>query len=74
LIGRPKGGLNTKLNAVKDAKGQPLLFFMTAGQVSDCTGGAALIGSLADAECLIAVRGYDAIGPGMREKTRDTLQ
>lgn len=38
LIGRTKGGLNTKLHAVTDAMGQPLRFFMTAGQVSDYTG------------------------------------
>jgi hypothetical protein len=35
LIGRTKGGLNTKLHAVTDAKGRPLKFFMTASQVSD---------------------------------------
>ena len=35
LIGRTKGGLNTKLHAVTDARGRPLKFFMTAGQVSD---------------------------------------
>jgi transposase len=35
LIGRTKGGLNTKLHAVTDAKGRPIRFFMTAGQVSD---------------------------------------
>jgi predicted oxidoreductase len=46
LIGRTKGGLNTKLHAVTDAKGRPLKFFMTAGQVSDYTGAAALLGSL----------------------------
>ncbi len=60
LIGRTKGGLNTKLHAVTDAKGRPLKFFMTAGQVSDHTGAAALLGSLPGAEWLIADRGYDA--------------
>jgi len=60
LIGRTKGGLNTKLHAVTDAKGRPLRFFMTAGQVSDYTGAAALLGSLPAAEWLIADRGYDA--------------
>jgi hypothetical protein len=35
LIGRTKGGLNTKLHAITDAKGRLLKFFMTAGQVSD---------------------------------------
>jgi transposase len=56
LIGRTKGGLNTKLHAVTDAKGRPLRFFMTAGQVSDYTGAAALLGSLPAAEWLIADR------------------
>ena len=60
LIGRTKGGLNTKLHAVTDAKGRPLRFFMTAGQVSDYTGAAALLGSLPPADWLIADRGYDA--------------
>ena len=60
LIGRTKGGLNTKLHAVTDAKSRPLRFFMTAGQVSDYTGAAALLGSLPAAEWLIADRGYDA--------------
>ena len=56
-IGRTKGRLNTKLHAVTDAKGRPLRFFMTAGQVSDYTGAAALLGSLPAAEWLIADRG-----------------
>ena len=43
VIGRTKGGLNTKLHAVADAKGRPLKFFMTAGQVSDDMGAAALL-------------------------------
>jgi transposase len=49
--------LNTKLHAVTDAKGRPLRFFMTAGQVSDCAGAAALLSSLPAAEWLIADRG-----------------
>ena len=43
-----------------DAKGRTLRFFMTAGQVSDDTGAAALLASLPAAEWLIADRGYDA--------------
>src|SRR3546814_8992191 len=45
LIGRTKGGMNTKLHAVTDANGRPISFFMTAGQVSDYTGAAALLDS-----------------------------
>ena len=42
------------------ARGRPLRFFMTAGQVSDYTGAAALLSSQPAAEWLIADRGYDA--------------
>ena len=34
--------MNTKLHAVTDAKGRPIRFFMSAEQVSDYTGAAAL--------------------------------
>lgn len=61
-IGRTKSGLNTKLHAVADAKGRPLKFFMTAGQVSDDMGAAALLRDLPQAEWLLADRGYDAVG------------
>ncbi len=60
VIGRTKGGMNTKLHAVADAEGRPIRFFMTAGQVSDYTGAAALLSSLPKAEWLFADRGYDA--------------
>lgn len=52
--------MNTKLHAVVDAKGRPLGFYMSAGQVSDYTGAAALLSSLPKAEWLLADRGYDA--------------
>ena len=52
--------MNTKLHAVTDAEGRPIRLFMSAGQVSDYTGAAALIGSLPDADWLLADRGYDA--------------
>ena len=51
--------MNTKLHAVTDADGRPIRFFITAGQVSDYTGAAALLGSLPKAEWLLADRGYD---------------
>ncbi len=52
--------MNTKLHAVTDAHGRPIRFFLTAGQVSDYTGAAALPGGLPSAEWLLADRGYDA--------------
>ena len=52
--------MNTKLHAVTDAQGRPIRFFMSAGQVSDYTGAAALLGNLPQADWLLADRGYDA--------------
>jgi Transposase and inactivated derivatives len=51
---------NEILHAVTDAKGRPIRFFMSAGQVSDYTGVAALLGSLPKADWLLADQGYDA--------------
>ena len=52
--------MTTKLHAVADAKGRPIGFFMSAGQVSGNTGTAALLGSLPKVGWLLADRGYDA--------------
>nr|WP_252865517.1 IS5 family transposase [Brevundimonas diminuta] len=60
LIGRTKGGMNTKLHAITDANGRPISLFVTAGQVSDYTGAAALLDSLPRAQWLLGDRGYDA--------------
>ncbi|RJE78548.1 IS5 family transposase [Paracoccus sp. JM45] len=68
-IGRTKGGINTKLHAVTDAKGRPIRFFMSAGQVSDYKGAAAMLSSLPKADWLLADRGYDA--DWLREALQD---
>ncbi|SEP78600.1 transposase, IS4 family [Faunimonas pinastri] len=60
--------MNTKLHAVADANGRPLSFFMTAGQVSDYTGAAALLDDLPKAQWLLGDRCYDA------DWFRDALQ
>ena len=52
--------MNTKLYAVTDTSGRPIRLFITAGQVSDYTGAAALMNSLPKAEWLLADQGYDA--------------
>ncbi|MEW2548345.1 IS5 family transposase [Streptomyces sp. NPDC047002] len=36
-IGRSRGGLTTKIHLACDARGQPLAFTITAGNVNDCT-------------------------------------
>ena len=60
--------MNTKLHAVTDAHGRPISLFMTAGQVSDYIGAAALLDSLPRAQWLLGDRGYDA------DWFRDALQ
>ena len=60
LIGRTKGGMNTKLHAVTHENGRPIRFFMTAGQARDYIGAAAKLSSLPAAEWLLGDRGYDA--------------
>lgn len=59
-IGRTKGGLNSKLHAVCDGGGKPLVMLLTAGQVSDFKGAAELLDDLPEATELLADRGYDA--------------
>lgn len=48
------------MQAVTDANGRPIRVFVTAGQVGDDTGAAALPGSLPATARLIAELGYDA--------------
>ena len=52
--------MNSKLHAVCDSEGRPRALFLTAGQVSDFTGAAALLSSLPKANVMLADRGYDA--------------
>ena len=60
LIGRTKGGMNSKLHTVTDAAGRPLRMFLTAGLRSDYIGARALLNGLPPAEHRLADRGYDA--------------
>jgi transposase len=60
LIGRTKGGLNSKLHAVCDGAGRPVIFLLTQGQMSDHKGAALIYPMLPDAETLIADKGYDS--------------
>ena len=70
LIGRAKGGINTKLHAVTDAQGRPIRLYVTAGQISDYTGAAVLIETLPKLDWLLADRGYDADWFRKRLKTK----
>lgn len=52
--------MNSKLHAVCDSEGRPRCLFLTAGQVSDYTGAAALLASLPPTNVPLADKGYDA--------------
>ena len=52
--------MNTKLHAITDMEGRLIRFFMTASQVSNCMGAAALPSSLPWADWTLADRVYDA--------------
>ncbi|MCZ8036432.1 IS5 family transposase [Novosphingobium sp.] len=61
-IGRTKGGLNSKLHAVTDGQGRPVVMLLTEGQASDYRGAALLLNALPPAKELIADKGYDGNG------------
>lgn len=59
-IGRTKGGLNSKLHAIVNDDGKPLVMALTAGQVSDHIGAKIMYPSLPNATILIGDKGYDS--------------
>jgi transposase len=59
-IGRTKGGLNSKLHAVCDGQGRPLIMLLSEGQMSDYRGAALMLKALPEAKAMLADKGYDA--------------
>ncbi|YCI06467.1 IS5 family transposase (plasmid) [Ensifer sp. D2-11] len=59
-IGRTKGGLNSKLHAVCDGAGKPIILLLSEGQMSDHEGARLILKALPSATCLIADRGHDS--------------
>lgn len=59
-IGRTKGGLNSKLHAVVNENGKPIIMALTAGQVSDHIGAKIIYPALPSAKTLIGDKGYDS--------------
>ena len=59
-IGRTKGGRNTKLHAVCDAKGRPLVLLLTPGNVHDSKVAQRCIEAMPPAAELVADKGYDS--------------
>jgi transposase len=52
--------LNSKLHAVCDGKGRPLVMLLSEGQMSDYKGAALMLEALPKAKTLLGDRGYDA--------------
>jgi transposase len=59
-IGRTKGGLNSKLHAVCNDQGRPLILALTEGQTSDYKGAALIFDRLPNTRALIGDKGYHA--------------
>ena len=52
--------MNSKLHAVCDSAGKPLILLLSEGQVSDYRGAASVLPALPSAKVLIADKGYDS--------------
>jgi transposase len=61
-MGRSKGGLTTKIHALVDANGLPILLKSTPGQAHDGRSAADMFDSLGAGDVLLADRAYDSDG------------
>jgi transposase len=59
-MGRSRGGLTTKIHALVDACGLPILLKITEGQAHDGRSAHDMLGSLGCGDTLLADRGYDS--------------
>ena len=59
-VGRSRGGRNTKIHAIADAKGRLLSFLLTGGEAHDCPVAERLIRRTKAAEELLGDKAYDS--------------
>ena len=59
-MGRSKGGLTTKIHALVDARGLPILLKITPGQAHEGRSAADMFDTLTDGDVLLADRAYDS--------------
>ena len=59
-MGRSRGGLTTKIHAIVDANGLPMLLKLTAGQAHDGRGAADMLSHMGKGQILLADRAYDS--------------
>ena len=59
-MGRSRGGLTTKIHALVDANGLPVMLKLTEGQAHDGKSAAPMLGGLGPGQILLADRAYDS--------------
>lgn len=59
-MGRSRGGLTTKIHALVDAQGLPILLKLTEGQAHDGRSAADMLDGVGDGQVLLADRAYDS--------------
>jgi transposase len=59
-MGRSRGGLTTKIHALVDANGLPILLKITPGQANDGRSAADMFDSMGAGDVLLADRAYDS--------------
>jgi len=59
-IGLSRGGQTTKIHALSDTLGRPIVLKVTAGNVSDITMAEALLAEVDDCRYVLADKGYDS--------------
>lgn len=59
-MGRSRGGLTTKIHALVDANGLPIILKLTPGQAHDGRSAADMLDGLGEGQILLADRAYDS--------------
>lgn len=59
-MGRSRGGLTTKIHAVVDANGNPIMIKLTEGQAHDGRSATDLLATVGEGQIMLADRGYDS--------------
>ena len=59
-MGRSRGGLSTKIHALVDADGLPIVLKLTPGQAHDGRSAADMLGEIGPDQILLADRAYDS--------------
>lgn len=72
-MGRSRGGLTTKIQALVDACGLPIVLKITEGQAHDGRSAQDMIGTVERGDVLLADRAYDSNTPRQRSQALLTI-